>query len=1163
MPETCCFLGISCARVHCARSSPGSSDSMAAKSVPELKTLILDYARVAHCPAEQSDELERLVEACKAFLKQSGQAFLMEHAGQPILQQFCMDTTPTPYREYVASGPNPKIRGRTSAPAKAELLVQFTSFSCLNVDEAVDNQLVFRDPIPVQGKKTGQQLAAIAASCPAIFADAADSDVLRLKHIVLDRGVPVGIAHFLSGHWHGSTEQTPGPTTSSAGVSSSSIVEQTGAHSSLLHWHTYVGCVCHDLHNALKWSMSAEFQDTDMLKKIYNLCVASRHLYMAIYNGLGSALWELLVPSNASTLPSTTQLRNLWESLQLGEDLVEELVHFKIICLEGVLHVDEESMKDPDAMARLSACLMGAWAFKTFSASRWLTIGQSCRTLLAAWLSGYQLIAAALDSEDKLPAFEVAALNAIDQSCRRFVCVASFAALLPEALLAFVFRDNRVARNQHILLDMCWSGLHLIEGLDDFTLRVVGQIGGKTVPELQHSLIKSTLIQFAYLEHRVFEVVRSYPWYLCAGNVDKNLEEFFADDSTKAQHHDHVTQSLIALHDIGYGPLPLARAVKLLAEASWSSYLVEKMHASTSVVRKHRPELGLNHLLCRAFMHMFAQLLPTSSPLEKVLHQLQRRWWKVAGRQPQFVGGRQIFLAVLMQKMHITNEARRSRGQTVVLSSDVMASHGKLWRKLSDVQKKGYSELAARSRATIDRHSLEQETSLERQMQECLAEQKENQLNGSQTMTFSSVTVSETGLHRCLDLFQTLEGHSSLVQEKRRKEMQCPEPISDQDYEQWRAKSVCVDHANRPKGCKSDILKRVSLQRDDFTDAAFEIAHADGSRTWFRFVFSLQRPVLAYFLPLKPCYVNVQLDVDDLKGRDLRDFTAAVPTMKWVFEQTELSSDDPFAEEAIANISVYMTTILVPGSCVLTYDVAYPLEEMLAVPVEKVSNVGVERETSGKRADKAKQVRADILVENPWVSSFLASERAKSSASASMSTSSHTERSAVATHDCEAASETDELLDEIFVRAFDALDASRQADDTETVAEGFVFSLLAGAWQVKRTGRQVYGHRCDCRRDSLARTFAAHFDLPVSASFEQTKFGERGSVLMVQLWARRMEALANFWDRQGRGGDVFSRDIEVPFQAADIIEELTTCLPAAGRKRFREICALRPKVSRV
>ena len=59
------------------------------------------------------------------------------------------------------------------------------------------------------------------------------------------------------------------------------------------------------------------------------------------------------------------------------------------------------------------------------------------------------------------------------------MCLVSFAALLPEFLLAYVFQDNRVAHNRHKMLDMCWAEFRVVEGLDTFVLDLIGSVLGK------------------------------------------------------------------------------------------------------------------------------------------------------------------------------------------------------------------------------------------------------------------------------------------------------------------------------------------------------------------------------------------------------------------------------------------------------------------------------------------------------------------------------------------------------------------------------------------------------------------------------------------------------------------------------------------------------------
>ena len=82
--------------------------------------------------------------------------------------------------------------------------------------------------------------------------------------------------------------------------------------------------------------------------------------------------------------------------------------------------------------------------------------------------------------------------------------------------------------------------------------------------------------------------------------------------------------------------------------------------------------------------------------------------------------------------------------------------------------------------------------------------------------------------------------------------------------------------------------------------------------------------------------------------------------------------------------------------------------------------------------------------------------------------------------------------------------------------------------------------------------------MPLSASFEYSKFGERGSSLLVRLWASRMFALAKAWELLGRPLDGSDESVDLDYEAAEIMEELETLLPASGRKRFADVCRLWP-----
>eukprot|EP00971_Amphidinium_carterae_P001916 38430-Amphidinium_carterae.3 len=88
-------------------------------------------------------------------------------------------------------------------------------------------------------------------------------------------------------------------------------------------------------------------------------------------------------------------------------------------------------------------------------------------------------------------------------------------------------------------------------------------------------------------------------------------------------------------------------------------------------------------------------------------------------------------------------------------------------------------------------------------------------------------------------------------------------------------------------------------------------------------------------------------------------------------------------------------------------------------------------------------------------------------------------------------------------------------DDTPAFEEHFCESLLGGAWQQERTGRDTYGYQSVAKRHSIVALCAKRFGLSASAAFETNVYHEHGCTLSL-LWRMRMYELARHWDENGR-----------------------------------------------
>ena len=104
-------------------------------------------------------------------------------------------------------------------------------------------------------------------------------------------------------------------------------------------------------------------------------------------------------------------------------------------------------------------------------------------------------------------------------------------------------------------------------------------------------------------------------------------------------------------------------------------------------------------------------------------------------------------------------------------------------------------------------------------------------------------------------------------------------------------------------------------------------------------------------------------------------------------------------------------------------------------------------------------------------------------------------------------------------------------DDADDCQSEFTVHILGGKWQQARTGRDIYGLRVDCRRESDCARMAAGLGISKSASFEYNKYGEEMAALLVELFKHKMLHLRRRWAYHGERVDLpleLVKDFKMP-----------------------------------
>jgi len=83
-------------------------------------------------------------------------------------------------------------------------------------------------------------------------------------------------------------------------------------------------------------------------------------------------------------------LQLLWTLLGFSGALLDSLIDMQIRFSGGQLLVAEVFRKEPNIYQQVYAVLLGVWRFETFTDSRWNTLGQASKSLLAAAIVGIE-----------------------------------------------------------------------------------------------------------------------------------------------------------------------------------------------------------------------------------------------------------------------------------------------------------------------------------------------------------------------------------------------------------------------------------------------------------------------------------------------------------------------------------------------------------------------------------------------------------------------------------------------------------------------------------------------------------------------------------------------------------------------------------------------------
>ena len=291
-------------------------------------------------------------------------------------------------------------------------------------------------------------------------------------------------------------------------------------------------CALHDAQNSLKWSMYSEFNDQDKMRDIYVAISSRRNSHDLLSSRIDIWVGKSIRFAEDRGAEWVQRWRAVWLALGVDVETRELLVSELQLHWDGAfLWVLRGAFEDGDVMDAASSALRAVWRFQKFTESRWLTVGTSARSLVAALLTGIEDMVKVICSSKHTSKFYIKGFSRLDESRKQFLATAAIVGRVPEAFQLELMQDNRVARSYDHLYKVLSEELKWVIDIPLSIFTIIGSMCGRTGEAQRELCISASHIAYQFMWRRVLVPANEYPWSLVRGNISENLE-FLALDGT-------------------------------------------------------------------------------------------------------------------------------------------------------------------------------------------------------------------------------------------------------------------------------------------------------------------------------------------------------------------------------------------------------------------------------------------------------------------------------------------------------------------------------------------------------------------------------------------------------------------------------------------------------
>ena len=1089
-------------------------------------------------------EVAKICEVSKAFFRNQVETLIAETNGQPMLYSYSSDGTPLHTKDRVVKQLPTGQKVTRSGGAGHEYLVQQGFVRTLGFD-GHKTLAILREPLPLQhGKSAGALFAAGVAFLPTLRELGHNN--IAISHYCFDRGAFSAVSRLFHQHHVALAHVASGtPSSSSPG---SDIGTERGLLP-LLEWNVATACCNHDCHNGLKWGLHNHFGDAQLIQDVHIGTESLRNSYMQLLQNLGP--WLVGVVEFVEDPSPSGTLEQLWTALGLPPDIVDVLANkLHLIFKDGRLEIHSVLAGDPTLFEEVSGVLLSVWKFTKFSASRWCTVGHSCRTLLAGYLTGVHSLVASVLAKPSESKYWLHGFDKLTTPALQFVAMAALCSYPSEGMLSELLEDDRVAKRADMLSDTLLEELTWLSNLPEHVWGNIGSTCGLHAQELRSNTLEAAHVSVAFIRHRTLSMVNEYPWSLLQGDINANLDRLKAAERPQ----ESVASKIWGLLQIGFNRHELLLGLDLLSDCGWSTTSVEQQHGSAAVMHKVHPDYSSETLTTRSMVHMMRQFF-RRSPEDHKEAALAAKVRRLFAKKPQHFTGRQMYFKDISDQLKCeVASGKREQGSA---QKHIMQQHGARFATLDDTIKGQYATKAAIASAKIASDVADELSRAESELALHRERTTTKKALDRPRFLLSDCRFSANDVNNFEQLFASPMFTRKYVADLRESEGLAPPAPSPGRLAILEAQVLPADE--KPS-FKPFWLPLVCKNREQLANTAFAIKNdMDGEQLlFFKFVFAIQRPHLAVFAPMHevwnftPTNSSAAVSLEDLV------------VSSWVFHfEVDYSTDIHHSDEVWQqhNCRIFVLQGLLSLGCgsVVTDGDMVPLEDFL-------QNFSSEMPPQPKAKPKPKPiasstVSADLLAKYPWLLTVLEQQGKKEPQSKDDGVSNNEGEGNIAGN-------TTEQEDEGHKDDSDEGEGGQQPSDSDLNAvfedvrrmrEGwagdvvqpvdFRHTILGGAWAKPGT-RTAYEFFRGSAATDPAKLWCVKYKTPQSATFYISVYGDTGCSILVQAWAHKMQHFFDIAQVSGTDDYKYTRSDISQYVEPTGFTEYVSSLPK-GRAKTR------------